>query len=113
MEHHVPGIMMSDHEIDRAISRSTESRIDAVGQRFHLLPEQRIFLDFRTARGGDLDKGKSANPLGLELQEPFDGEKSFKDALVWLNVLTKYKAQFTIVTLIPCILQNTNMPKLN
>src|SRR6476659_2733945 len=67
--------------MNRPVSLSAESRINAVGQSQHLFFELRIFLDLRAARRGNLDKRKPPSPLGLQLQESFGGQKAFKDAL--------------------------------
>ena len=81
MHHHILYIMMLNQEMNRPVGLGAEPGIDAIGQRHYLLLEQRIFLDLRAARRGNLDKRKPSNPLGLQLQESFGGQKPFKDAL--------------------------------
>ena len=87
MHHDVPHVMMPDQEMNRPISLRAKSCIDALGQCQDLLLELCILLDLRAARSGDLHKGESSDPLRFQFQEPFDGQKSFKNALGVIQTL--------------------------
>jgi len=66
---------------DRLIPFAAESLIDALSQRVDLIVEMLVLVDDRPARRRDLNEGKLADPLGLQLEQSFDGEKSLDDAL--------------------------------
>src|SRR5688572_21449239 len=59
---------------------AVESRIDSSYKRANSLLVTLIVFDTRARRRSDLNKGEPANPLGIQLEKPFDCAESLFDA---------------------------------